>query len=151
MSMTKALRLAALGAFGVVLALGVACASGVPKADYDKVQQQLKDKSTESQQLQEKLTAAQKAAPAASPAGATAVKTLIGAVKKTPAPAPTPLPAGAEPPPAPPRDTPPAAYYQKVGDYFVYAETLATTTASKYNIASDIACTPSGVFQRGQK
>jgi hypothetical protein len=105
-------------------------------------QKELADQQAANQQLQ------QQAGKPASPAAATGGG-LIAAVKTTPAPpAPTPTPGG---PPPPPRATAPASYYDKVGPYFIYAETLATTSASKYNVASNIACTPSGVFARGQK
>ena len=144
-----------IAVFGLV---AVACGdSGVSKSEFDKVQQQLKDQQTQNEQLKQQVGAAPKT-PAASTtpaAGATAapggVTVLIGAVKKAAAPTPTPLPAGAVAPTAAPRETPPPSTYTKAGDFYVYAETLVTTTTSKYEVASTISCTPSGAFARGQR
>ncbi len=137
----QTLRLGALALTGLALAIGVACGGGVSDADYKKVQQQLQDQVTANQKLQ-----AQVASGSPSAGGG-----LISAVKVTPpTPAPTPTPGGPTPTPAPPRATPGPAYYQAV-PFAVYVDTLATTTASKYNVASNIACTPSGVFARGQR
>lgn len=143
----RALRLGALAMMGATLAISAACSSGgVSDADYKKVQQQLQDAQSANQQLQAQGGAA-KASPAAGAAGAG----LIQAVKVTPnTPAPTPTPGGPTPTPAPPKATPGPEYYQSQ-PYAVYVETIATTTASKYNVASSLACTPSGVFARGQR
>jgi hypothetical protein len=139
-------RLGALVALSAGLALAVACGGDdVSQSDYDKVKAELQDKDQANQQLQQQLAEAQKKPTTA------AVKPLIAAVQVTPAPTNTPLPAGVSPSPAAPRDTPPPATYAKAGDFYVYAETLVTSTASKYNVASTIACTPSGAFQRGQR
>lgn len=139
----RALRLGALAMMGATLAISAACSSGgVSDADYKKVQQQLQDAQAANQQLQ----AQTKASPGAAAGGG-----LISSVKVTPnTPAPTPTPGGPTPTPAPPKATAGPEYYQSV-PYAVYVETLATTTASKYNVASSIACTPSGVFARGQR
>ncbi|MEP7216868.1 MAG: hypothetical protein ABI782_11505 [Anaerolineaceae bacterium] len=144
-------------ALGAALLVTTACSgSDVSQGDLDKVQQQLKDQQNQNQQLQQQLANAPKTAasttPAASPSASTnAVTVLIGAVKKAAAPTATPLPAGAVAPTAAPRETPPPSTYTKAGEFYVYAETLATTTTSKYEVASSIACTPSGAFARGQR
>lgn len=165
MNIQRAVRLGVLfGLAGGALGIAAACGdSGPSDSEYTRVKQELQDQQTANQQLQQQLADAKKvaapasspvatAAPAqASPAAATGIIPLIDAKAVTPAPpAPTPtaLPAGATPPP---RATPPASYYQPVGQFYVYAETLATTTASKFNIASTISCTPSGAFARGQR
>ncbi len=140
----QALRLSALVMMGATFAISVACSGGgVSDSDYKKVQQQLKDQQAANQQLQ----AQAKASPSAAVGGGG----LISAVKVTPnTPAPTPTPGGPTPTPAPPKATAGPEYYQPV-PYAVYVETIATATASKYNVASNIACTPSGVFARGQR
>jgi len=139
-------RLGALGALSAGLALAIACGGDdVSQSDYDKVKTELADKDQANQQLQQQLADAQKKPPAATD------KALIAAVSVTPRPTATPLPAGTTPPPAAARETPPPSTYLKAGDFYVYAETLVTTTASKYNVAANIACTPSGAFQRGQR
>jgi hypothetical protein len=146
-------RVSSLGLFAAVLVGGVACGGdNVSKSDYDKVQQQVQDLQTQLQQQAGGATKTTTASATASPsAAAGGVVVLIGAVKKDPAPTPTPLPAGQPTPTAKPRETPPASTYTKAGEFYVYAETIATTTASKYGVASNIACTPSGAFARGQR
>jgi len=141
----RALRLGALAMMGATLAISAACSSGgVSDADYKKVQQQLQDAQAANQQLQAQSA---KAAPSTAASGGG----LISAVKVTPTtPAPTPTPGGPTPTPAPPKATAGPEYYQPV-PYAVYVETIATTTASKYGVASSISCTPSGVFARGQR
>lgn len=141
--------MAAVGGFAA------ACSSGgVSQSEYDKVQQELRDQQAQNEQL--KLQAQSSPTAAASPAAsatadASGVTLLIGAVKKAAAPTPTPLPAGAVAPTAAPRETPPPSTYEKAGEFYVYAETLVTTTTSKYEVASTISCTPSGAFARGQR
>lgn len=155
---TTLYRIGSVGLFAAVLVGGVACGGDkVSKSDYDKVQAELQDAKTQNQQLQAQAGGAAKATPgattaAASPsAAADGVVVLIGAVKKAPAPTPTPLPAGQVAPTAKPKETPPASTYTKAGDFYVYAETLATATTSTFGVASIIACTPSGAFARGQR
>ena len=161
-----------------MLALVVSCSSGnaVSQNQYSKVRQELQDSQAQTQQLQAQLAAAQKggtpaaaaaspaaaaaaaasattapAAGAATPAAAAGMTLLLGAYKATPAPpkpSPTPLPPGVTPAPRP---TPPASLADSVGPFYVYVETLATTSPGPDNIVSNIACTPSGAFQRGQK
>lgn len=146
-------RAIAIGLGAALAAIAMACSSGgVSQSDYDRVQQQLKDQQAQNDQLKLQVGAPQ--TPAASTTAATGQKDvtlLIGAVKAPAAPTPTPLPAGQPTPTAAPRETPPPSTYQKVGDFYVYAETLATTTTSKYEIASTISCTASGAFARGQR
>lgn len=164
----RALKIGAFALIGTALALAAACGSNGPSSsEYDKVKQELQDQQTANQQLQVQLATTLKgaaapaggtaaAAPAASgsaaaPAASSGAKTILASQAVTPGPpppTPTPLPAGVTPPPKP---TPPASYYQPVGPYFIYVETIATATASKYNIASTLACTPSGAFNRGQR
>jgi len=149
---TSIFRVGALAVLGAGLVFSVACGdSGVSDSDYKKVQQELTDQQTANQQLQQQLADAKKATPAPSATTAPASVGLIGAksvTPVTPGPTATPLPAGVT---AVPRATAPPSYYEKVGPYFIYVETIATTTASKYNVASTLACTPSGVFARGQR
>jgi len=145
-----AIGVAALALIGAgVGVIGVACGGGgVPQSDYDKVQQQLSDKEAEAGQLTQQLADLQKKAAVTPDAKAGG---LIGAVSVTPKPTNTPLPAGFTPPPAAPRETAPASAYEKVDGFFIYMETIATASASKYNVASTLACTPSTVFARGQR
>lgn len=150
-------NVAAVVGFSAVLGVvAVACGdSGVSKSEFDRVQQELKDQQAQNDQLKAQAggaaqTPAAGASAAASPA-AGGVTLLLGAVKKAAAPTPTPLPAGTTPPPAPARETPPPSTYTKAGEFYVYAETLATSSTSKYEIASNISCTPSGAFARGQR
>lgn len=139
----RALRLGALAMMGASLAISAACSGGVSDADYKKIQQQLQSQQAQNQQLQAEAALA-KGSPSAGGG-------LISAVKVTPTtPAPTPTPGGPTPTPAPPKATAGPEYYQPV-PYAVYVETIATTTASKYGVASSIACTQSGVFARGQR
>lgn len=166
------LKLGAAGLATGALSLIGACAAGVSQSDYDAtkqqlaseeqkasaLQQQLSAKQKEYTDLQQKLaekekevTEAQKEAAEQPKAASDGVTTLIGVKPeptRAPAPPPTPLPAGATPPPKP---TPPPSVYETVGPYHVYVEVLATTTPSKFGLASTVACTPSSVFKRGQK
>jgi hypothetical protein len=175
----KTLRyLGILALVGPALMLAVACTgdNSISKAQYDKVRQQLQDTQNQQQQLQAQLAAAQKggtpaAAAAAAPspagtaasapaaaaaqpsaaAGASNVKLLLGSVKVTPAPpapTPTPLPPGVTPQP---KATPPASLSDSVGPFYVYVEVLATTSPGPSLVVSNVACTPSSVFSRGQK
>jgi len=73
------------------------------------------------------------------------VTTLIGAQKAPPPPPPSP---GAAPPPA---RTTPASYYEPVGPFFFYVETLTSTGPSKYGFIATIPCIQSGVFKRGMR
>jgi hypothetical protein len=138
--------------------VAVACGGGgVSQSEFDRVQQERNDLQAQNEQLKAQGGASQTtpAAGTTPAANATAapggITLLIGAVKKAAAPTPTPLPPGAVAPTAAPRETPPPSTYQKAGDFYVYVETLATTTTSKYEVASSIACTPSGAFARGQR
>ena len=71
---------------------------------------------------------------------------LIGAQKLAPPPPPAP---GATPAQ---KLTTPASYYEPVGPFFFYVETLtANTTPNKYGFAPTVACIQSGVFKRGMK
>lgn len=79
-------------------------------------------------------------------AGGSGVTMLIGAQKLAPAPPPVP---GATPAQ---KLTTPASYYEPVGPFFFYVETLtANTTPNKYGFAPTVACIQSGVFKRGMK
>ncbi|MBI5947529.1 MAG: hypothetical protein HY875_05285 [Chloroflexi bacterium] len=152
MSRKAAGRVAAFGLIGVLVAIAVACGGGgVSQSDYDKVKQQAEDSEAEANQLQTQVASLQAKPTTAPETKAAGGAGLIAAVSVTPRPTNTPLPAGSTPPTAAPRETAPASYYEKAGDYFIYVETIATTTASKYNVASTLACTPSSVFARGQR
>ena len=78
--------------------------------------------------------------------GGSGVTTLIGAQKLAPPPPPVP---SATPPP---KRTTPASYYEPVGPFFFYVETLtANEMPNKYGFAPTVACIQSGVFKRGMK
>src|SRR4029453_8691515 len=63
----------------------------------------------------------------------------------------TPLIGAQKPPPAQ-KLTTPASYYEPVGPFFFYVETLtANTIPNKYGFAPTVACIQSGVFKRGMK
>lgn len=62
--------------------------------------------------------------------------------------APPPPPAG--PPPRSPHTTPPA-YYEPVGPFFFYVETLTSTGPSRYGFIPTVPCIQSGVFKRGMR
>src|ERR1044071_5883232 len=70
---------------------------------------------------------------------------LILGVKKEPIP---PPPAAA--PPRPPQTTP-ASYYEPVGPFFFYVETLTGNGPSKYGFSPTVSCIQSGVFKRGMR
>ena len=57
------------------------------------------------------------------------------------------------PPGAPPRSphTTPASYYEPVGPFFFYVETLTSTGPSRYGVISTVPCVQSGVFKRGMR
>ena len=148
---------AAIG-LGAALIGAAACSGGdVSQGDFDKVKQQLQEQETQNQQLQQQLANAPKAGAttaatgSATPAAASGgVTWLLGAKKMPPVtPPPTPAP-GTTPAPAKPKPTPPPSLYESV-PYAVYMETLATTHQSGMDIAASVACTPSGLFVRGQR
>ena len=62
-----------------------------------------------------------------------------------------------EAPPAPgppgprPTLTTPASYYEPVGPFFFYVETLTSTGPSRYGFTPTVPCTQSGVFKRGMR
>ncbi len=145
-------------ALGAALLATAACSGGeVSQSDYDKVKQQLQDQQTQSQQLQQQLANAPKASstPAAG-ASASAAKSadgitwLLGAKQMPKATAAPTLAPGAVAPTAKPKPTAPASIYEPV-PFVVYMETLATTHQSGMDIAASVACTPSGLFVRGQR
>ena len=79
-------------------------------------------------------------------AGGSDVTMLIGAQKLAPAPPPAPVATPAQ------KLTTPASYYEPVGPFFFYVETLtANTIPNKYGFAPTVACIQSGVFKRGMK
>ncbi len=69
---------------------------------------------------------------------------LILGVKKE---APPPPPASAARPP----QTTPASYYEPVGPFFFYVETLTGNGPSKYGFTPTVSCIQSGVFKRGMR
>src|SRR5262249_9995766 len=88
---------------------------------------------------------AQGSDPTPQPPSEPAVTILVGA-KHVPPP----------PPPAPgggalaPRTTP-ASYYEPVGPFFFYVETLTSANTTKYVVAATTPCVQSGVFKRGMR
>ena len=110
---------------GVVGAAFSACGpSAVTQGDQDKAKPQVAAQS--------------------SSAGTTMV---LGVRKEAPPPPPAP-PAGA---PARQPLTTPAFYYEPVGPFFFYVETLTANGPNKYGFAPTQPCIQSGVFKRGQK
>lgn len=59
-----------------------------------------------------------------------------------------PPPSG--PPPRSPHTTP-ASYYQPVGSFFFYVETLTSLNPSRYGVVATVPCVQSGVFKRGMR
>jgi hypothetical protein len=78
------------------------------------------------------------------PAGEASITPLLGAQKVAP---PPPKPAV----PSPPKRITPAFYYEPVGPFFFYVETLTGNGPSKYGFAPTVACVQSGVFKRGMR
>ena len=62
-----------------------------------------------------------------------------------------PPPAPASKPPARPPQTTPASYYEPVGPFFFYVETLTSTGPSRYGFTPSQPCIQSGVFKRGMR
>jgi hypothetical protein len=80
------------------------------------------------------------------PQEASNVTTLIGAQRLPPSP--PAAPGGA----AKQKLTTPAHYYEPVGPFFFYVETLtANVNPNKYGFAPTVACIQSGVFKRGMR
>ena len=73
--------------------------------------------------------------------GETAV--VLGVRKET---VPQPPPSGARP-----KLVTPDSYYEPVGPFFFYVETLTSTGPSKYGLVPTVPCTQSGVFKRGMR
>lgn len=73
--------------------------------------------------------------------GETAV--VLGVRKET---VPQPPPSGARP-----KLVTPDFYYEPVGPFFFYVETLTSTGPSKYGLVPTVPCTQSGVFKRGMR
>ena len=63
---------------------------------------------------------------------------------------PPPPPPASKPPPRPPQTTP-ASYYEPVGPFFFYVETLTSTGPSRYGFTPSQPCVQSGVFKRGMR
>jgi hypothetical protein len=61
-----------------------------------------------------------------------------------------PPPPASKPPPRPPFSTP-ASYYEPVGPFFFYVETLTSTGPSRYGFTPSQPCVQSGVFKRGMR
>ena len=71
---------------------------------------------------------------------------LVLGAKKAPPPAP-PSPSATPPP----KRTTPPSYYEPVGPFFFYVETLTSTGPSKYGLIPTAPCIQSGVFKRGMR
>ena len=83
--------------------------------------------------------------PLAGKSGASAESTaVVLGVRKE---APPPPPAGGPRP----KFTTPASYYEPVGPFFFYVETLTSTGPSRYGYTPTVPCTQSGVFKRGMR
>lgn len=158
---------------GAVLALAIAC-GGVSQKDLDAVKTQLSSEQQKSAALQQQLSGAQQQV-SAKDSEAKGLQDKLAAKEKeaaelqkqvgdlagitpliyakpmptpTPRPTPTPLPAGATPPPA---ATIEPAVVNEVLPFALYVETLATSSVSKYGLASFPACVPNAIFKRGSK
>jgi hypothetical protein len=71
---------------------------------------------------------------------------LILGSRKVPPPPPKPKPAM-----PPPSHTTPASYYEPVGPFFFYVETLTSAGPSRYGLVPTVPCVQSGVFKRGMR
>ena len=83
-------------------------------------------------------------APVAIAQAAADVTVLVGA-KMVPPPAP-----GGKPPAGPPLSTP-DSYYQPVGPFFFYVETLTSGNPTQDGVVSTTPCVQTGVFKRGMR
>jgi hypothetical protein len=83
-------------------------------------------------------------APSVATQGGDDVTLVLGARKMAPP------PPGAAAPPRPAMTTP-AFYYEPVGPFFFYVETLTANGPNKYGFAPTQPCIQSGVFKRGMK
>jgi len=90
--------------------------------------------------------AKQQSAKAAEKQSVSEVSLVLGAQKVAPSP---PKPKPAVPPP--PKHTTPASYYEPVGPFFFYVETLTSAGPSRYGVTSTVPCVQSGVFKRGMR
>jgi len=78
-------------------------------------------------------------------AASSAPTIVLGVRQETP-----PPPPPAKAPPRPVMATP-ASYYEPIGPFFFYVETLTSTGPSKYGFTPTVPCTQSGVFKRGMR
>lgn len=166
----RLLRFVAIPAVGLsVLAAACGGDSGPSQAEYDQLKAELDDTAAEADQyrvqvgglqdeadeLEGQVGALQTQVAEAPDSGAEGDVTVLlaaGAVEPPPPPTPAPtLAPGVTPTPAPERPTPPPSYYEPVGDFAGYIETLATQRASEYNVAGTISCVGSTLFIRGQR
>lgn len=76
--------------------------------------------------------------------GEVSITPLLGAQKVAPPPPPS------CPPPRSPHTTP-ASYYERVGPFFFYVETLTSLNPSRFGVLSTVPCVQSGVFKRGMR
>jgi hypothetical protein len=74
------------------------------------------------------------------------VAVVLGSRKVAPPPS-KPKPAV----PPPPAHATPASYYEPVGPFFFYVETLTSNGPSRYGVMSTVPCVQSGVFKRGMR
>ena len=72
----------------------------------------------------------------------TAPAMVLGVRREAPPPPPTPAPA---------KYTTPESYYQPVGPFFFYVETLTSTGPSTYGFTPTQPCIQTGVFKRGMR
>lgn len=78
--------------------------------------------------------------------GASAKQAVVLGVTQGP-----PPPPPASKPPQRPLQTTPASYYEPVGPFFFYVETLTSTGPSRYGFTPSQPCIQSGVFKRGMR
>ncbi len=154
-------KLVALGLFGSIVLLTLACGGGASQKDLDSAKAQLLQKDKEIAALQAKqsggTTQASPSPAAASlkfpqyPGASPASIPILGAYGNAPprpaAATPTPLPAGATAPPPP---TPIPAPLVTV-PLFAHIETVTSGPGeSKFNVDPSLSCVKSGLFTRGQ-
>jgi hypothetical protein len=129
MHRTKVQRLIFVGLLGLVPLSLIACGpSVVTQTEQDKARPQ-----PSAMEQQKKSTGED-------------VALVLGTRKVAP---PPPKPKPAVPPP--PKYTTPASYYEPVGPFFFYIETLTSTGPSRYGLVPTVPCVQSGVFKRGMR
>ncbi|MBI4494637.1 MAG: hypothetical protein HY690_17815 [Chloroflexi bacterium] len=145
--------LATVGPLSISLALLTACTGGVAQSDFDALKQQASAQEQKASSLQQQLAAreremAELQQKVTAGAGITTLISAKAVPKPTAAPPPTPLPPGA---PTPVPRTAPASYYERVGPFAFYVETLASAGVTGDGFVASPGCVASGVFKRGTR